>query len=262
MAVRIECTGEVPGLRSVATASGTPALRSAVTGETLGVLRLGDVIAQRYGAPYATVHRADLHGLLLQAVRQAGVVLKLNHNLTAFTQNLEAVTLQSGDGPLVEGEVLVGADGLWSPVRQWLLGDGPPRATGHTAYRALLSQSDLPEALRSSQVTAWLGPKLHVVQYPVCGGKSLNVVGIVEGRGGDDLDNWDQGTDGAGLHAALTGSCAPLQDLVRAIPAWRLWALCDAHAGRLSARAGPCRPARRRRPPHAALSGPGRRHGH
>ncbi|HQS01271.1 MULTISPECIES: FAD-dependent monooxygenase [unclassified Polaromonas] len=202
-------------------------VRSALTGETLGVLRLGDVMAQRYGAPYATVHRADLHGLLLDAVQQAGVTLKLNRTLNRFTQNLEAVTVQSGDDPPVEGEVLVGADGLWSPVRQWLLGDGPPRATGHVAYRALLPQADLPDTLRSGQVTAWLGPKLHVVQYPVCGGRSLNVVGIVEGRTGGDLDNWDQGTDGAGLHAALAGSCAPLQDLVRAIPAWRLWALCD-----------------------------------
>ena len=85
-------------------------VRSAVSGETLGVLRLGDVMAQRYGAPYATVHRADLHGLLLGAVQQAGVVLKLNHNLSSFTQNLEAVTVQSGDDPSVEGDVLVGAD--------------------------------------------------------------------------------------------------------------------------------------------------------
>ncbi len=202
-------------------------VRSAQTGETLGVLRLGEVIAQRYGAPHATVHRADLHRVLLGAVQQAGVVLKLNHKLSTFTQNREVVTVQSGDDPPVEAEVLVGADGLWSPVRQWLLGDGPPRATGHLAYRALLPQADLPEALRSSQVTVWLGPKLHVVQYPVCGGKSLNVVGVVEGRTGADPDSWDHGTDGADLHAALAGSCAPLQDLVRAIPAWRLWALYD-----------------------------------
>jgi len=202
-------------------------VRSAVSGETLGVLRLGNTIAQRYGAPHATVHRADLHGVLLEAAQQAGVVLKLNHTLSAFSQNADAVTVQNGDDPPVEGDVLVGADGLWSPVRQWLLGDGPPGATGHLAYRALLPQADLPEALRSSQVTVWLGPKLHAVQYPVCGGRSLNVVGVVEGSTGGDLDNWDHGTDGAGLHAALAGSCAPLQDLVRAVPGWRLWALYD-----------------------------------
>ena len=202
-------------------------VRSAVTGQTLGRLRLGNVIAQRYGAPYATVHRADLHGLLLTAVRQTGVQLKLNHTLSRFTQNPQLVTAQSDDDPPVEADVLVGADGLWSPVRQWLLADGSPRATGHIAYRALVRQADLPEALRSSQVTVWLGSNLHVVQYPVRGGDWLNVVGIVQGHPPGELDNWDQDTDGAGLRAALAGACTPLQDLVQAIPAWRLWVLCD-----------------------------------
>ena len=202
-------------------------VRSALSGQTLGRLRLGEAIMQRYGAPYATVHRADLHGLLLQAVQQAGVTLKLNHTLSRYTQTAEAVTVQTPDGPPVEGDVLVGADGLWSPVRQWLLGDGPPRVTGHLAYRALVPQVGLPEALRSSQVTVWLGPLLHVVQYPVRSGDWLNVVGIVQGHALGDLDDWDQGTDGAGLRAALAGACAPLQNLVQAVPAWRLWALCD-----------------------------------
>ena len=202
-------------------------VRSANTGQTLGHLRMGSVMQQRYGAPYATIHRADLHVLLLIAARQAGVQIKLNHNLSRFTQTAEAVTVQTPDGLPVEGDVLVGADGLWSPVRQWLLGDGPPRVTGHLAYRALVPQAGLPEALRSSQVTAWLGPLLHVVQYPVRSGDWLNVVGIVQGHAQGDLDDWDQGTDGAGLRSALAGACAPLQNLVQAIPAWRLWALCD-----------------------------------
>ncbi|MBC7618928.1 MAG: FAD-dependent monooxygenase, partial [Candidatus Saccharibacteria bacterium] len=186
-------------------------VRSANTGQTLGHLRMGSVMQQRYGAPYATVHRADLHRLLLVAAWQAGVQLKLNHTLSRYTQTAEAVTVQTADGPPVEGDVLVGADGLWSPVRQWLLGDGPPPVTGHLAYRALVPQAGLPEALRSSQVTAWLGPLLHVVQYPVRSGDWLNVVGIVQGHAQGDLDDWDQGTDGAGLRAALAGACAPLQ---------------------------------------------------
>ncbi|MDW5443745.1 FAD-dependent monooxygenase [Polaromonas sp. SM01] len=202
-------------------------VRSAVSGKTLGLLRLGEVIRQRYGAPYATVHRADLHGLLLAAVQQAGVTLRLNCTLNRFTQSAEAVTVQGPEGPALEGDVLVGADGLWSPVRQWLLGDGPPRSTGHLAYRALVRQTDLPEALRSSQITAWLGPRLHVVQYPVRGGDWLNVVGIVQGEAPGALDDWDHGTDAAGLRAALAGTCVPLQDLVQAVPDWRLWVLCD-----------------------------------
>jgi salicylate hydroxylase len=202
-------------------------VRSAIAGHLLGRLRLGDAMVQRYGAPYATVHRADLHGLLLAAVREAGVVLKLNHTLSRFSQDANTVTVQSGDDPPVEGEVLVGADGLWSPLRQWLLDDGPPRITGHLAYRALVRQADLPRALRSADVTAWLGPRLHVVQYPVCGGEWLNVVAIVHGAVPGELDNWDRGTEAQDLLQALAGTCVALQNAVRAIPAWRLWALCD-----------------------------------
>ena len=202
-------------------------VRSALAGDLLGQLRLGTVMTRRYGAPYATVHRADLHGVLLDAARQAGVLLRLNHALDGFSQDADAVRVQSGDDPPVEADVLVGADGLWSPVRQWLLGDGPPRATGHLAYRALVRQAALPQALRCNQVTAWLGPQLHVVQYPVRGGDWLNVVAIVQDAAPPGLDGWDHGSDGAGLRAALAGVCAPLQDLVQAIPAWGLWSLCD-----------------------------------
>lgn len=202
-------------------------VRSAVSGEALGCMRLGAAMVQRYDHPYATVHRADLHAILLQAVQQFDVKLKLNHPLSRFTQTADAVTVQTRDDPPVEGDVLIGADGLWSPVRQWLLGDGPPRVTGHLAYRALVRQTDLPQALRSSQVTVWLGPQLHLVQYPVRGGEWLNVVGIVHGQFDDDADHWDHATDGAGLRTALAGACSPLQDLVQAIQGWRLWVLCD-----------------------------------
>jgi len=219
--------GLADGLARVAAFPQHLEVRSALSGQTLGRLRLGEAMVQRYGAPYATVHRADLHALLLDAVRETGVSLKLNHTLSRFSQDAGAVTVQSGDDPPVEAEVLVGADGLWSPVRQWLLGDGPPRSTGHLAYRALVRQADLPPTLRSLDVTAWLGPQLHVVQYPVHGSEWLNVVAIVQGSAPGDLDNWDRGTEAQELLAALTGTCVPLQNLVRAIPAWRLWALCD-----------------------------------
>ncbi len=203
-------------------------VRHALSGAELGVLRLGEVVVQRYGAPYATIHRADLHGLLLTAVQlRTDARLDLNQRLQRFSQTDSEVTVQTAAGPVIEGDALIGADGLWSPVRQWLLGDGPPRVTGHLAYRALVSQAGLPEALRSQQVTAWLGPKLHIVQYPVRGGAWLNVVGIVQGRIDTDLDNWDHSANAAELRAALSGACQPLQDLIHAIDGWRLWALCD-----------------------------------
>ncbi|MDB5779393.1 MAG: monooxygenase, FAD-binding protein [Polaromonas sp.] len=231
-------------------------VRDALSGRELGVLPLGERAVQTYGAPYATCHRADLHELLLQAVQGCDHVwLNLRSSVTGYADSGHEVTLQTqtaevgrhaelpGAEPLlstalqeVEGDALIGADGLWSRVRQLMLGDTtPPRVTGHLAYRALVPQASLPERLRSQQVTAWLGPRLHVVQYPVRGGEWLNVVAIVQGSTPGDLQSWDHRANGADLQAALQGTSPLLRDLIEAVtqednatgPAWRLWALCD-----------------------------------
>lgn len=201
-------------------------VRSALSGRELGSLRLGARSVQRYGAPYATIHRADLHALLLAAVKQqAAVQLNLDRWVAGFIQDRDGVTLHTSDGRTARGDVLVGADGLWSGVRQQLLNDGAPHATGHLAYRALVAQRSLPEHLRSQQVTAWLGPRLHVVQYPVRGGEWLNVVAIVHGRMYGDAAYWDHRANAAELRRSMAATCLPLQELMEAIGDWRLWAL-------------------------------------
>lgn len=201
-------------------------VRSAPSGVELGILRLGAAAVERYGAPYATIHRADLHGLLLAALtQQPGVQLNLSSSVERFVQYEDSVTLHATDGRELQGDVLVGADGLWSRVRQQLLNDGAPRATGHLAYRALVPQNRLPERMRSRQITAWLGPQLHVVQYPVRGGEWLNVVAIVHGRMDGDFENWDHSANAAELRRHMVATCAPLKDLLHAIDHWRLWAL-------------------------------------
>ena len=203
-------------------------VRSAGTGGRLGGLCLGDAMVQRYGAPYATLHRADLHRLLLDAVaQQPAAQLQLACAVKGLVQTPAKVILKTGAGLAVEGDALVGADGVWSTVRQLLLNDGAPRTTGHLAYRALVPQASLPERLRSKNVTVWLGPRMHVVQYPVRGGDWLNIVAIVHGEVADQLHNWDHSAHGADLAASMASSCFALQELVQAVPAWRLWVLHD-----------------------------------
>lgn len=212
-------------------------VRSAVTGQALGRLPLGHDMLRRYGAPYATLHRADLHQLLLDAVQDRGLAqLQLRGELTRFSQTDDGVAVMLADGSAQRGDVLLGADGLWSAVRQQLLDDVAPAPTGHLAYRALLRQSDLPASLRSQQVTVWLGPRLHVVQYPVRGGEWLNLVVIIDGAPDwiqaangtpGQLANWNQEADKAQLQQALRGTCTALSELVGLVPAWRLWILCD-----------------------------------
>lgn len=215
-------------LRQVAAFPDRLQVRHALSGAELGVLHLGQTAVQRYGAPYATIHRADLQQLLLKALQQRDAV-RLHNGKTVqrYVETSGAVGLSLDDGLDVEGDVLIAADGLWSQLRQQLLGDGPPRVAGHLAYRALLPQASLPAALRSQQVTAWLGPRLHVVQYPVRGGEWLNVVAIVHGHVQGGLEDWDHDANAGELQAALAHTCAPLRDLIAAMPAWRLWVLCD-----------------------------------
>ena len=229
-------------------------VRDALSGRELGVLPLGERALQKYGAHYATIHRADLHALLLEAVQaRANVGLKLNSAVAGYADSGREVTLQvkavevarpedatgAQPAPLlkveVEGDALIGADGLWSRIRQQMLNDAAPRVTGHLAYRAMLPQTSLPARLRSQQVTAWLGPKLHVVHYPVRGGEWLNVVVIVQGQVAGDLQSWDHSANAADLQHAIRPTTALLRDLIRAVtdggsqngPSWRLWPLCD-----------------------------------
>ena len=202
----------------------------ALSGERLAQLSLGPAMVERYGAPYLTMHRADLHALLLAALRQTDARLYLDRPVQDFTQTDVGVTVQPTGRLALECDALIGADGLWSSVREHLLGDGLPRRTGHLAYRALVSQAGLPEALRSNDVTVWLGPRMHVVHYPVRGGEWLNLVAFVHGQFDEPeqgTQGWDQRASAAGLRAGMKGACSALSQRIEAAPEWGLWVMYD-----------------------------------
>lgn len=214
--------------RAVARVAAVPRqlrVRSAFDGAELGLLRLGAAMGERYGAPYLTIHRADLQALLNDAAAQAGVRTNLRSRASGVRAVKDAVRLRINDDHEVEGDAVIGADGLWSAVRAQVFADGAPRPTGHLAYRTVAIQQELPAVLRSQEVTVWLGPRLHLVAYPVRAGELLNVVAIVEGKSGGEAQDWDQAGALSELYLALGPMCQPLQDLVRAMPAWRLWSL-------------------------------------
>lgn len=197
-------------------------------GRELGRLPLGAQAVQRYGAPYATLHRRDLHGLLLAWVQEdADVQWTLDSPVTAYEESEGRVRLLGAQGLLAEGDALIGADGLWSRVREQLLQDGPAQATGHLAYRALIARADLPRGFPGSDVTAWPGPRQHVVTYPIRGGELLNLVVIVQGQPPEKLQSWDDEALAEDVRLALSGCCTALQDLAGAAPSWGRWTLCD-----------------------------------
>lgn len=226
--------GLEPDLRAVAAYPQRLVVRSAASGTELGVLPLGARSERRYGAPYACIHRADLHALLARACARTGrVQVNLGQALSGFQEQDGAVRVRVGATTEIEGDALLGADGLLSSVRAQLLGDGPPDPIGDLAYRGMLDMARLPAHLRANQVTVWLGRSLHVVHYPVRGGAALNVVAVVRDRvpgGSEGLDDPQRGQ--AELERALTGLCAPLHGLIAAAAhaslndePWRRWVL-------------------------------------
>lgn len=221
----LEGWGLGSALAQVAAFPSRLAVRSAGNGDLLAQLPLGAAALERYGAPYATVHRADLHRVLLDGASACGAELLVDARIHQVRETADAVRVSLDGRTEIEGDALVGADGLWSRVRQQLWADGAPVPTGHLAYRTLIVQHDLPAALRSDEVTVWLGPRLHVVTYPVRAGEWLNVVAIVQGPVPAEPQGWDQLAVGADLQQALGATCATLQDLVRAAPDWLLWVL-------------------------------------
>ena len=223
----LEAWGLGEALRGVAAFPECLRVRNAMNGAVLGELPMGQTMVQRYGASYVTIARADMHGLLLDAVRRQGKVhLRLSSEVTRVDQDEQTVRVQTLTQNF-HAPVLVGADGVWSRLRKEVVDDGAPRVTGHLAFRALVAQADLPEKLRSKVVTAWLGRDFHVVQYPVRRGEWLNVVAIVHGHVYGDPKHWDHSANAAELRTRLAGATKALRDLVHAIPNWRLWALSD-----------------------------------
>lgn len=204
-------------------------VRDAASHAELARLPLADAMEQRYGAPYLCAHRADLHTLLLDAVRaQSAVTLTTGARIEHIQVSDDLVCASSADARAWEADALVGADGLWSTVRQQVVTDAtPPRITGHTAWRALLPQAALPAALRRRHVDVWLGARLHALAYPVRGGQWLNLVVIAESAPAGDARDWDQSSNTLALRDATGHCCAELQTLLEAVPAWRAWSLCD-----------------------------------
>jgi len=217
--------------------------RDARTGQVLGSLRLGERAQALYGAPYATIHRADLQAMLHTAVQAVGVDVRLGQTVQGWRETAEGLAVTTAEGlavgaadqrgdtaatesPLM-ADALIGADGVWSAVRQQLLGDGPARFTGHLAYRALVAQADLPAHLRTDEVMVWMGPRLHVVHYPVRGGQWLNLIAIVHGDKPAQADAWDSAGHAQALMQAMGAVGRDLHERLASVPAWRQWALHD-----------------------------------
>jgi 2-polyprenyl-6-methoxyphenol hydroxylase-like FAD-dependent oxidoreductase len=197
-----------------------------VTAEEITRIPVGRPFRERFQYPYALIHRADLHSVLLKAVQETGrVVVHPGQCLERFDERGDGVRAYTTEGRTFDAAALIGADGLWSKVRSEIVGDGKPRISGHIAYRAVLPIADVPEAFRKNAMILWAGPKNHLVQYPLRGGELFNLVAVFHSDRYDE--GWDADGDPDELHRRFQGTCEAVQTLLGKIQTWRMWVLCD-----------------------------------
>jgi salicylate hydroxylase len=195
------------------------------TGETWKLFDLGKVSIERYGYPYVTVYRPDLLAVLEHAVRRARPdAIRLSAKAVGFSQDRGQVSLHLEGGATARGDVLVGADGVHSRIRQGLFGPDRPQFTGIIAWRGIVPMEKLPRHMVRSVGTNWVGPGGHVVHYPLRAGAVMNFVGALE-RSDWQVESWSARGTNAELTADYAGWHEDVHALIRNIPVPYKWAL-------------------------------------
>src|SRR6185295_15340612 len=193
--------------------------------ETWKLHDLGKVSIERYGYPYLTVYRPDLLGVLERAVRRERPgAIRLGQKCTGFHQDDAGTTLELESGAAKPGDVLIGADGVHSRIRQGLFGPDQPQFTGVIAWRGSVPMERLPAHMARRVGTNWVGPGGHVVHYPLRSGRAMNFVGALE-RSDWQVESWSARGTNEELSADFAGWHDDVHALIRNIPVPYKWAL-------------------------------------
>lgn len=208
--------------------------RMGETGRTLFTIPLAEQSIAMWGSPYLHIHRADYIAALRDALlNRALYAVAVNAKVTAYTQDREGVTVTLENGRQFSGDVLIGADGIKSSIRDIMLGPDDPVFTGNMAWRAVVPIEALGAHLPNPTACVWMGKGRHAVTYRLRKGQLANFVGVVErddwAEESSTEENWtEQGRrkdamkDFAGWHPVIT-------KLIENVPESALyrWALFD-----------------------------------
>ena len=201
-------------------------LMDALSDELVCAIPLDEPFRQRFGNPYAVIHRADLHGVLVDACRaNQNVALRTSARVISYQQDGAAVTVSLASGETIKGDALIGADGLRSAIRAQMLHDGAPVVSGHTTFRSVIPTDQMPEELRWNAATLWAGPKCHIVHYPLQGWKVFNLVATVHSGATEAVAGEPVATEL--VRRSFAHVAERPQRIIHAAGNWKQWVLCD-----------------------------------
>jgi salicylate hydroxylase len=212
-------------LLAVASTAAGKRIRLWNTGQSWPLFDLGAQSVARYGYPYLTIYRADLHRALVDAVRAADdQSIELNAKVETVRQDDDGVVATLADGTTRRADMLIGADGVHSRIRAGLFGADDAAFSGAMAWRGVIPAHKLPPHLREPYAVNWVGPGAHVIHYPLRRGELVNFVGILE-RSDWQVESW---TEQGSIAECLVDFAAWHEDvhtLIRALDQPFKWAL-------------------------------------
>jgi salicylate hydroxylase len=221
-----EKLGLIESISALAVFPNNLVMLDSITGEEVTRISLGDTFRKKFHHPYALIHRADFHRVLLDACRKSNLIrLDASQKIVEVNESKRGIAAKTANGRDYRGAALIGADGLWSTIREIVVGDGKPKPAGHITYRAVPPTFEVPEQYRWRDMTLWAGEKVHFVLYPLRTGELYNLVAVFHSNRYEE--GWDSYGDPAELHERFAQTCAPVRMLLNKIDSWRMWVLCD-----------------------------------
>ena len=200
-------------------------MHDAIDESLVGRIPTAEAFQARFGHPYAVIHRADVHGVLLAAAQRSDKVrIQTATCVRRIEQDGAGVRVHDANGVVHRGRALIGADGVRSAVRAQYVGD-EARVSGHVVYRAVVERADFPANLRWNAASIWVGPNCHLVHYPLRGGEQYNVVVTFHSRQKEAWSVREGSRDE--VQSYFGGICEKARQLIDLPRDWKRWATAD-----------------------------------
>lgn len=234
-------------LASVASWPAALELRMGESGRRIFSIPMGRRAVEKYGVGYAHLHRADLIAVLRAAAVAAGARVMLGARVIETVEENNKVRVGLSTGDVGRFDLLIGADGLHSAVREKAIAHDSARFTGCVAWRMVVPGEGLEDLFDPAKAVVWVGPGKHAVTYPLRGGRLVNFVGVTES---DEhrTESWSEAGDVAQVARDFEGWADPVTRVIEAGTACHRWALFDRAAlprwsnGRITLLGDACHP--------------------
>ncbi len=198
----------------------------AITSEEIIGVDAGAAFRSRFKDPYVVIHRVDLHGVLLDAVRKMpNVEILPSTALASYENKDDHVVIKTADGRSFEAAAVIGSDGLGSAVRRQMVGEEKPRPIGYVAHRTIVPMDQVSKEVAVDDVILWGGPGFHIVQYPLRERSLFNIVAVF--RTENIYERADEETYRQVLMKTYATAHPLMHEMLRTMDLKRRWVIAD-----------------------------------